>query len=420
MIFYLFFMLQFHTDRFYSRILLLLWGLTLFTQWLPDFLGIRYILFRAVYVGVAFVAMLVSREEVRKNGLLLASLVIAFLLAGIKLYTDTGEGSRALSLQFIGAVIVIAGHSRLFFRKPLSVDRLYLWRLLIAFFAVFFVLEVGLSLVERIIQYPLLDPFYEVRAHFRSRAFLGHPLYNALVVSTMMSFILTLPLRTKYKYALWGLGYVAILCFNTRSTIVLNALFFGLHLIYTLCWDRSVGRKLRKQALILGAISVIAGLILLFGVGLGSRLLEMGLLDEDSAQVRLDVWALIDMASLEQWLWGIDFEQLQWLMESSHIPIIENFWIEQALRMGLLLCVPYWIVSIYLGYRLYKGYAFFPAMLTSITFLTVASVNNSLAVNYTALGLYYVLILLLHPRYIYNLIPRQFLLERYTSKVVEE
>ena len=168
-------------------------------------------------------------------------------------------------------------------------------------FFIFYLFETGMAITERVLGTTILgwnDIEFSVEdwgvSGFRSAALHGHPLYNALMVSISMAFILFSPLKIKYKMILWSMGYVSILCFNTRGSIVGNALLLAFYIIYVLLFDNSISSRTKVRLVMFSSIMTIVGLILFFNVGLGGRLAEMGLFDESSAQTRIDVWTIFD------------------------------------------------------------------------------------------------------------------------------
>ena len=63
-------------------------------------------------------------------------------------------------------------------------------------------------------------------ASFRSFAFGGHPLANAVVISTIMNFLWITEISPIKKIQYSVLCFMALFCFNTRFAIVVTAFFF--------------------------------------------------------------------------------------------------------------------------------------------------------------------------------------------------
>ena len=105
---------------------------------------------------------------------------------------------------------------------------------------------------------------------FRSTALWAHPLANALIVSVLMSYFLVSNLKLKYKLSLWVLGYVAILCFNTRGSIIGNALILLVYLSYS-----SFFSKRTKDATRVEFIIAVILLSMVIGVQIGIYMPEI-------------------------------------------------------------------------------------------------------------------------------------------------
>lgn len=196
---------------------------------------------------------------------------------------------------------------------------------------------------------------------------------------------------------LWSMGYISILCFNTRGSIVGNALLLAFYIIYVLLFNNSISSRTKVRLVMFSSIMTIVGLFLFFNVGLGGRLAEMGLFDESSAQTRLDVWDIFDNYPLEYFLWGISHEKMQYVMYVTGIGVTENFWIDQALRLGVVFLFIYILAYYKLMKRITIDYPFVHKMFISGAFILIASTNNSLSTNGLALLCFLILLQLFNP-----------------------
>lgn len=316
--------------------------------------------------------------------------VLFFLLTG-------NEGFKS-SLCFAPILVISA------FPKK-SVQKKDLWRILFFMFLFFYISECSLAVVERVLSknLPILraDSVFEgmnnVEADlsFRSEALLGHPLQNALVVSSAMSFILCSRMGVVWKFSLWGLGFLAILCFNTRFAII-NSMFF---LLVYLCnisrWHLSFREK-RKLYLLSFFFSFIV-LILFFKVGVADRLMNMGLLDSSSSSARLKLFDIFINVDYTMFLLPLDPGVQSSLMAYWKIPIIENFWILYLFGFGAI----FLLFAIFIYYKLlknmYRTYSRFAALFTFLCFIITASTNNSLATSWHMLFYYLFFILVFDP-----------------------
>ena len=209
---------------------------------------------------------------------------------------------------------------------------------------------------------------------------------------------------------MWFVGYFAILCFNTRGSIVGNALLFGLYILYSVFFDKTQSRKTKKLLSIISITAAIVVLIVIFSTSLGGRLLEHGLMD-DSAQVRVDVWNVFNYFELSDFFWGVTYNKLQMILAASGIYATENFWLDQLFSFGLVFMIAYVLMYATLIVKLLKNYTRFQALFVSGAFLLIASTNNSLSSDFLALFIFLMLTHLFDPKYIRLLIPRKYLIK---------
>ncbi len=101
------------------------------------------------------------------------------------------------------------------------------------------------------------------------------------------------------------MGYLAILSFNTRSSIFGWVLFFPIFLIHEVFLNKKL-KSTKKVWLILFSVfgSAIA-LLLIFNFNFGARLIDLGLIDNSSAAARIKIWEILDSYSINNFFWGI-------------------------------------------------------------------------------------------------------------------
>ena len=247
----------------------------------------------------------------------------------------------------------------------------------------FFVIECSLAIIERIIGYNLfpfvLQQDFQVEdSLFRSSALYGHALSNALIVCIIWSFILfsNMQLEKKMKYV--ALGFLALLCFNTRFAIVASLLLFVVYICY---YFKSVKNVKIKRRFILYIVSIgIVSIFIFFAFGWGGRLLEMGLYDISSASVRTDLFKIFNYFDISNFLFGIPAEEVQFIKEYSGIGslIIENYWLIYLFRFGLYFLIILTFLYILVFKRMLEGYNRFITISISFFFVLVSSSNNSL------------------------------------------
>ena len=269
---------------------------------------------------------------------------------------------------------------------------------------IIFLIECGLSIAERILRYNFLSwneedaammSNFEDEAGFRSFGLWGHPLQNALITSTIMGFILMYDgYKPKTKYTLWAIGYAAILCFNTRSSMVGNILFLALYQVIQASKARSFSTK--AKTIVFGLFGVAFLEFLITQTSLGGRLMEMGLYDESSAAVRMNTWSIFDYYNLSDFLYPGEVDRDIVLM-STGLYATENFWIDWLLKYGLIIEVVYIALIAYNIYNYGKGYKKEDVIFVNLVFWLIASTNNSLTANPIPLFIFLSALIIFHP-----------------------
>jgi len=266
----------------------------------------------------------------------------------------------------------------------------------------FFIINSSLAILERIIQ----SNFFKYSGAvdqinlsflyaFRSTALQDHPLNNSLITSIIMSFILISDMKNKNKYALFTLGYASILCFNTRGSIIGWGILILIYLIKVLFWDKErVNVKIHAFSLIF--IIVLFAFYLVFELNLGSRILDYGIVDESSL-ARVDIIKFLFSFNFIELLRGFSAEKLKSTALLFDLNHLENFWVVYIFRFGILFTA---LLVYYFGKlfkKLSKGYDKYSFLFVLLTFLLIASTNNSLSTNTIALSIFIILIYTFNP-----------------------
>lgn len=368
------------------------------------YIGFDFNKFYSLMILMAIPICWIQRKNIIKNRPIFFLLILICIYGILKLYTDQGEGTRITLLQISGAPLIFSAYPFILSKNK----HVNLWQVIIKLFLYAFILETSIAIIERVFTQHILGwnigndiiTIGNVNSfEFRSTALYGHPLYNALIVSTMMSFILVSQIKEKYKYLLWCLGYIAILCFNTRSSIVGNGLLMIVYLVHSI-FSHNLTLKTKAQIILFTIFISSVTIYLFFSAGFGGRILELGLFDDKSAQVRIDIWSIFNYINSESFLWGLSYKEMEYLMYKGGLYATENFWIDQMLRLGFIFFLFYWFIFFIFINKLYKGYTFFAKIFTFSTFFLIASTNNSLSTNYLALFLYLLLIVAFNPQYL--------------------
>lgn len=258
------------------------------------------------------------------------------------------------------------------------------------FLITIFVINAFLSLYEtythQLIIFPEMPGVTNTDVGFRSAGLLGHPLQNAMVMSIIMGFILIdNTLSSIKKYSLFLLGILAILSYNSRSSIILWGPFI---LIYILSILMNKKMSLKKKTLLSISSLVIlsfAGYAIIYG-GMGDRI--FGELFDSNTNSRIEIWHIFDKGSFEDFCIGFSEQELNSMMSNFTVEAIENSFIMFILYEGYI----FTFVIIYLYIKIFKnilnGYPKFSKLFVIIIFFAYANVNNSISASFFPLMIF--------------------------------
>lgn len=212
---------------------------------------------------------------------------------------------------------------------------------------------------------------------FRASALQGSPLTNALCLTVIYTFILISKIKFKYKTYLFILGYMAILCFNTRTSMILWPILFMVNYLY----------EMKHNIVKSKVLSLLVIIVAIFGLfyfvetaGVGDRLFHGGTLFDESGDVRVRTWEMFMEQDFMKLLFGIgmDSNEIEFMMYNFDVAVIENSWVVYILTIGGLLT----ILLIYGYYNVFKrilcDYSFYQKTFCIGTFLLLGSTNNGL------------------------------------------
>lgn len=253
---------------------------------------------------------------------------------------------------------------------------------------VFYCVVCGLALVERLLSVIILARNIEVSEEgFRSWSLCGHPLTNALLISIAMSFILLSDMKRKLE--LFFLGMVALLCFNTRSSMMYWAVAAVVYYFYLLKSHNKLSKKYFYYLLFAGIIVSV----LMLSFGFGNRIITMGAYDESSAAVRVAIFDIFNYYPLSDFQFGYPAKDIQMIQYRSGIYglIIENYWLLFLLRFGYIFTSILSGLMLTFMWKNLKGRKLFDISYILVAFLMVSSTNNSLSVPNNGILLFFVL-----------------------------
>lgn len=246
----------------------------------------------------------------------------------------------------------------------------------------FFILECILAIWERISLINLfpyedeLDYILTIEEwSFRSSAFLGHPLSNALAVSSIMGFILISSINPIVKPFYLLLGFISLLCFNARAAILIWIL---IALIYFYNFIRTNGTNLKSILLVFICIGGFFYFFytLIIDLGFGGRLIQSEVLD-GSAQTRLGVYDAFSYINNYD-LWFGDARNYIPVMKKLGAGGVENSYIVLIIQYGVVPTIILFFLYYKLIKRYFKNYTFYQKSIILISFIIAGSTNNGL------------------------------------------
>lgn len=345
----------------------------------------------------------------------LTLLIFTLLYSMYMLYVDRGEGTRSTAMAIVGPPMLLSA-------LPIHYKNAYryqhFWHLIMIIIICGFISETFLSIYERISGRNVFGWHGEIifsldilgSIEYRSTALYGHPLGNALLVSTAMSFILISNLKNKIKYPLWLLGYLSILCFNTRGSIVGNALLLITYIGYILISKKKMKDSTKISIMISALLIVFVGYFSIFHFGFGGRLLDMGLVDDSSAQVRIDAWSVFESYSIKDFLYLHSFNEVLMIKYSLGLNNLENPWLGILLRNGLLFLIPYVVLYYILIKKILREYGLFEKLFVTTTYFLLASTSNSFDTSFISLFYFLLLCVLFTPSLFKAIVKRKYLM----------
>ena len=257
----------------------------------------------------------------------------------------------------------------------------------------FFYIECGIAIIERMLMFHLFgdgansdDTVVMFETYeFRSRALWGHPLSNSAIITFLLPFILLdEEFSIKKRNLLWGLGMLALLCFNSRMSIVCSAV------IYVLINYKAMFHSKHKKKILFGMFVIAVGFFYaLFFTSLGGRLLNLGLYGSDSSSLArieiLDIFKSVDLKNFI--LMGVPYSHIDMLQYKAGLDylIIENPWIIFIFRYGIIQTIAMVLFYIPIFKKWLKPYGIYNAWIVSLFFIAIVSSSNSLAVGSTAI-----------------------------------
>jgi len=334
----------------------------------------------AYVVATAGLVRFTAEQVVKRPGVVQFAGVIA-LCAAITIWRQ-GIGGVAYMVDTL-----LAAPLAVMLVMSLSEDRR---RTLTTFIIYFVTFNAAVGVVERVLSVHFIFTSLDKFEYFRATAFMGHPLENAFITSSVMFLAVAMPWSVWKKGFILAICMAGILAFGARSsfavTIVLGiaaALFFG---------GRALFRgEMRLSTLVaapwIALVTLAGGAVLTFGTVLGERIVKLAKFDQ-SAQTRVEAFKLFDYLNTNDLLYGVDFAEVNFLIATfKDVKIIENCWINILLMLGAILFVVF-VVSLLGFFRSIARGRGVIALFAVLNFLLVASTSNSISTKTASLAIF--------------------------------
>lgn len=175
---------------------------------------------------------------------------------------------------------------------------------------------------------------------FRAHAFYAHPLTASLVTSMAIFFLYSTRMRLIYSAPIFGFMLVGLLAFGGRTALGVTALLSIAAAFFVLVAGLARRRLSLDFVLVILVAFVFIPPIIAIIVGettMADRIIH-NLYYDDSAAVRATQWRIFDYLSLNDWLFGMPKQRVEYLKYQIGLGAkntdIENFWILLFLNLG--------------------------------------------------------------------------------------
>lgn len=252
---------------------------------------------------------------------------------------------------------------------------------------IFFIVECSFAIYERIThtnifylpsETELLVLSTQEAWAFRSTAFLGHPLVNAMAITTILSFIL---LHKRFsiiqKIIFTALGYFSLYCFNARGATIIATITIIPYLFYLI--NQTKNSRLKRVSYLVFVFGGLLFIYYLLNSSLGGRLFNENKIIDGSAQTRLDVFQFYKFLTTDQLLWGSP-DLYYYLMRKLEAGGVENGIIVLIINYGLIPTLFLLPLLIYFHYRKLAIYKKAERIWIMAIFYIIGIMNPNLAV----------------------------------------
>ncbi len=277
-------------------------------------------------------------------------LIIASCLIGAfqKIFMNKSAG-MSFFINCIFEPLMLCALLRLFSFTQLKKLRIFL----LSFICIEFIIAFYEYFTGNLLFAVSVDTLKMVTGQEEMRAFAlqGHPLQNSFLVSMIMCGILSSNININYRYAFFFIGYLALFCFNSRSSIY----FMGIILLMNLWRDFIVKKQsLWKKICLLLFLGVAIFYLLIFVEthNMGTRL-AIGMNSDDSSSygrfILLNI--ITNDMSLTDFLVGLSSSMSTFYMVKYSLVAIENSVLNLIFAFGIF----YTILFFFYLFKIFKS-----------------------------------------------------------------
>lgn len=305
-------------------------------------------------------------------------LIIASCLIGAfqKIFMDKSAG-MSFFINSVFEPLMLCALLRLFNSTQLKKLRFFL----LSFICVEFLIAFYEYFSGNLLFAVSVDTLKMVTGQEEMRAFAlqGHPLQNSFLVSMIMCGILSSNLNLNFRYAFFFIGYLALFCFNSRSSIY----FMGIILLMNLWRDFIVKKQsLWKKICLFLFLGIVIFYLLIFVQihNMGTRL-AIGMDSNDGSSYARFILVKILMSdmSIKDILVGVPTTMSTSFMVKYSLVAIENSVINLIFGFGII----YTILFFLYWFKIFNSINSnkFPLLCLVIIIVLLFNTNNALQTN---------------------------------------
>lgn len=260
---------------------------------------------------------------------------------------------------------------------------------LLTFVAWLLLLNSSIAICEFMLNKTLVPVEYENFTFFRSTALLNHALNNALITAALSPILMN---KTRVPALIYfAISFLALFCYGGRGAMGLYLICTVFISMGTLKMFVTTGIKIDKLKFSLYQASFVVLILLLalilINTEMGSRILSKLHVD-NSAQVRFDVFILLEQLTITEWLFGASDYLMSSVKFFIGVGTIENYFIGWILSGGVIFASMIFISCFHIPFKIASSKSLLMKV-SLFSFVLISLTNNALTTKTPALLLLY-------------------------------